>query len=99
MIRKLPNIRKISMSPWVDVERGAEAIGRDYVFSRKPSPALLAGDDWNPAAVAHDLRETRDACRRHGCPVEFILKDISTVRYQPQRLWDWARIVKEIANE
>lgn len=99
MIRKLPNIRKVSMSPWADIERGAEAIGRDYVFSRKPSPALLAGDQWNPSAVASDLRATRDACRRHGCPLEFILKDISTLRYQPQRLWEWAAIASEIVNE
>ena len=25
-----------------------------------------------------------------GCHVELIMKDISTVRYQPQRLWEWA---------
>jgi len=99
MIRKLPHVRKISMSPWVDVERGAEAIGRDFVFSRKPSPALLAVDHWNPSAVAQDLRATRDACRRHGCPLELILKDISTVRYQPQRLWEWAAIARQVVEE
>ena len=27
------------------------------------------------------------------------MKDISTVRYQPQRLWEWARIASEVANE
>lgn len=99
MIRKLPHIRKVSMSPWVDVERGAEAIGRDFVFSRKPSPAIFAVDQWDPSAAARELRATRDACRRHGCPLEFILKDISTVRYQPQRLWEWAAIASEIVSE
>ncbi len=94
MIRKLPNVRKVSMSPWVDVERGAREIGGDFVFSRKPSPAFLAGDAWNPGAVQRDLQETLDACARHGCPVELILKDISTVRYQPQRLWDWAETAR-----
>jgi hypothetical protein len=29
------------------------------------------------------------------CHVEFIMKDISTVRYEPQRLWEWARIATE----
>ena len=31
------------------------------------------------------------------CAVEIILKDISTVRHQPQRLWDWARIASEVS--
>jgi hypothetical protein len=99
MIRKLPNVRKISMSPWVDVETGAREIGRDYVFSRKPSPALLATDTWKPQAVEADLRETLAACKRHGCPVELILKDISTVRYEPQRLWEWAKIAMRLVRE
>jgi hypothetical protein len=96
IIRKLPHVRKISMSPWVDVERGAERIGRDFVFSRKPSPAFLAGDTWQPDAVERDLRETLAACARHGCPAELILKDISTVRYQPQRLWEWADVAMRV---
>ena len=99
IIRGIPRVRKISMSPWVDVERGAERIGRDFVFSRKPSPAFLARDTWTPGAVEKDLRDTLDRCRRHGCPVELILKDISTVRYQPQRLWEWAAIAMRLAKQ
>ena len=98
LVRRLPRVRKVSMSPWVRVERGAERLGRDFVFSRKPSPALLAVDDWNPAHVERDLRETIDACARHGCPLELILKDISTVRYQPQRLWEWARLAMRLVG-
>jgi len=99
IIRAVPNVRKISMSPWVDVERGAERIGRDFVFSRKPSPALLARDAWDPSRVEADLRETLAACARHGCPVELILKDISTVCYQPQRLWEWADVAKRMVEQ
>jgi hypothetical protein len=98
LIRAVPNVRKISMSPFADVEAGAEAIGSDYVFSRKPSPALLATESWDPEAVRRDLRETLEACERHGCPVELILKDISTVRYEPQRLWDWWRIAADLVG-
>ena len=97
VIRKLPRVRKISMSPWVNVEKGAERIGRDFVFSRKPSPALLAGI-WEPARVEKDLRDTLAACNRHACPVEFILKDISTVCYEPQRLWEWAEIARQVVS-
>jgi hypothetical protein len=98
IIRELPRVRKISMSPWVDLEKGAERIGGDFVFSRKPNPAFLAWDNWSPEEVERNLRETLDACNRHGCPVEFILKDISTVRYQPQRLWEWVDIAMKVVK-
>jgi hypothetical protein len=99
IVRKIPNLRKISMSPWVDVEKGAERIGRDFVFSRKPSPAFLAVDTFDGDAVAADLTETLQACARNNTPVELILKDISTVRYEPQRLWQWAEIATRLAHD
>ena len=54
-VRMIPNVRKVSMSPWVNEERGAAEIGRDFVYSRKPSPALLATDHFNPEKVRADL--------------------------------------------
>jgi len=97
-VRMIPNVRKVSMSPWVDEERGASEIGTDYVFSRKPSPALLATNTFHPEQVRADLATTREVCEKHGCPLEFILKDISTVRYEPQRLSEWAAIAMEVAG-
>ncbi len=86
------------MSPWVNRERGAEAIARDYVYSCKPNPAFLAHETFDSQHVKRDLLETRLACEHHGCALEFILKDISTVRYHPERLSQWARIAMEAAG-
>lgn len=97
-VRMIPNVRKVSMSPWINEERGAAEIGGDFVYSRKPNPAFLAMDNFNPEQVRTDLATTRKICEEHGCPLEFILKDISTVRYQPERLSDWARIAMEVAE-
>jgi hypothetical protein len=98
-VRLIPNVRKVSMSPWVEQDRGAAQIGQDYVYSRKPSPALVATDRFDPQAVRRDLEETMEACGTHGCSVEFILKDISTVRYEPQRLTQWADIAMDVVTE
>jgi hypothetical protein len=97
-VRQIPNVRKVSMSPWVDEERGAAEIGRDFVYSRKPSPAMVATDRFEADHVRADLTATRRSCENHGCPLEFILKDISTVRYEPQRLFEWARIAMEVVH-
>ncbi len=97
-VRQIPNVRKVSMSPWTDQERGAAEIGKRYVFSRKPSPAFLAPDRFDEEAVRADLVATRKTCDCHGCALEYILKDISTVGYEPQRLFTWARIAMEVAQ-
>jgi hypothetical protein len=98
ILRRIPNLRKISVSPWCKTQRVVENIGGDYVVSRKPSPAVLAEDDWHPERARQDLRDFLQAA--HGrCHVELIMKDISTVRYHPQRLWEWAAIATEVAEE
>lgn len=99
LVRKIPNVRKISMSPWAKQETGAKQIQGDYVFSRKPPPFLLAMATFSPEAVEDDLRHTLGICAEYGCPLELILKDISTVRYEPQRLWQWARIARRLVFE
>lgn len=97
-VRMIPHVRKVSMSPWVDQERGAAEIGGEFVFSRKPNPAFLAPDRFDPDQIRRELVKTREICERNGCPVEFILKDISTVHYEPQRLFEWARIAMEVVQ-
>jgi len=97
-VRMIPNVRKVSMSPWVDENRGAAEIGSDYVYSRKPTPALVAMDQFDGDLVRKDLTKTLNICDENGCPLEMILKDISTVRYEPERLTWWADIAMEVVG-
>jgi hypothetical protein len=98
LVRRIPNVRKISMSPWAEIETGASAIGRDYVFSWKPNPASVARDGWDPEAAEREMRRVVEVCAEAGCPLEITLKDISTVRYQPQRLWEWAELASRVVR-
>ncbi|MDP6454651.1 MAG: hypothetical protein QF898_15215 [SAR202 cluster bacterium] len=98
LLRQIPNLRKISMSPSANVEIGAEQIGGDFVFSRKPNPAVFITDSWEPDAVERELRDTAEQCARFSCPTEFVMKDISTVLSKPQRLWEWANIAMKVAG-
>jgi hypothetical protein len=99
VVGKIPNLRKISMSPWINLEEGASNIGTDYVFSRKPNPAVFAGNHWNLDNARNELTECLEVTQRHGCPVELIMKDISTVGHQPQRLWEWAEMAARLVEE
>ncbi len=94
ILRRIPNLRKVSVSAWCDLEMMVSEMGRDCVLSVKPNPAILAEDDWDPDQVRRTLREIIDISQGRA-HVEIIMKDISTVRYQPQRLWEWAQIAME----
>ena len=96
ILRRIPNLRKVSTTPWADTGRMVERVGTDYVLSRKPNPNVFARDAWKPDLARQQLVEFLDASR--GCHVELIMKDISTVRYQPQRLWEWASIAMEVVE-
>jgi len=97
-VRMIPNVRKVSMSPWANEERGASEIKNQYVYSRKPNPALVAFETFDTDLVRKELTTTRDICETHGCPLELILKDISTVKYEPQRLTKWADIAMDVVG-
>lgn len=98
ILRRIPNLRKISVSPWSKTKQVVEKVGEDYVLSRKPSPAIFAEDNWHPERARAELMEFLEAAGGH-CHVELIMKDISTVRYKPQRLWEWAAIAMEVVQE
>ncbi len=96
LLNQIPNLRKISVSAWADIDKiMAEAADR-YVLSIKPNPAILAEDNWRPHLAREELEHKLEQSR--GANVEIILKDVSTVRYDPQRLWEWADIAMELVQ-
>jgi hypothetical protein len=98
LLKKIPNLRKVSVTPWCRNERAVEMLGPHWVMSRKPNPAILAEDAWHPERARAALVEFMEATSGR-CHVELIMKDISTVRYQPQRLWDWEKIAMDVAGQ
>jgi hypothetical protein len=93
MLESLPNLRKISISPWAKVGVAAEFMQGRYVMSLKPSPSILAGPTFDEEDVRRELAEKLEASR--SCNIEIVLKDISTVNNDPSRLWRWMAIARE----
>jgi hypothetical protein len=93
ILEQITNLRKISMSPWVDVAAAAKVLRDRYVFSHKPNPAMFAQDVWGGTQVRAEFRAFLQ--KTEDCIVEIIVKDVSTTRYDPGRLCDWARIAQE----
>lgn len=98
LLRRIPNLRKISVSPWCNSERVINEIGTDYVMSRKPSPAVFAETTWAPDKAESELRDFMEKTEGKG-HVELIMKDISTIKYQPWKLWEWEKLAMKVAEE
>ena len=95
IIDRMPNIRKISCSPWSDREHFAAVLPKKYIMSNKPNPSYLAGSVFDEDVVRKDLRRTIEAAKANGLGLELLLKDISTVEKDPRRLWRWSQIAME----
>jgi len=97
ILASIPNLRKVSMSPWADVDQAVPKVAGKYVFSHKPSPAIFAVDVYDPEQARKHLTDVLD--RTDGCVVEVIMKDISTVRGDPRRLWQWAETAMGVVEK
>ena len=96
VLSQIKGLRKISCSPWSDASRMAEQIKGRYVASLKPSPAVFAFGSFDEEAVRRDVSERLEKLK--GCNVEIIIKDVSTVKYDPYRVWKWVEIVHELCK-
>lgn len=94
LLKRIPNLRKVSCSPWNNTKNAIDELGNYYVISRKPSPAIFATSDFDAVQARKEIHEFLEQTERI-CHVEMIMKDISTVKYDPQRLWDWEKICME----
>lgn len=92
-LKAIPNLRRVSVSPWCDQERMARALEDRYVFCRKPHPALVSCDLFDEDAVRADLRATLEVTR--GGQVELSLKDVHTLRGHPGRMKRWVELARE----
>lgn len=97
-LKKIKNLRKVGCTPWADINSTGEQLGKDYVLSRKPNPAMVAGT-IDEDAIRREVSETAEVCIKYGCPWDYTLKDISTATYKIQNLTRWNEIVQETLDE
>lgn len=95
--RRIPNLRRLSISPWADVAVGAAALKNEVIFSYKPNPAILGRSTFDVDDARRQLRDVFEKTR--GCVVEVLMKDLHTVNKEPQRMGRWVKMALELAGE
>ncbi len=98
IVEKLGNVRKISITPWADVNIAAEAMGQKYVLAAKPNPAAVAVPILDKEVLKKEITNIISAAGRNGCPVELVLKDISSCHKRPENIFEWERTVMDIVK-
>lgn len=94
-LSRLPNLRKVSVSPWCGEDAIAERIrGKKVVYHRKPSPNYVGVDAvFDEEGLRAHIAKTATAAR--GCPLEITFRDVLTARGEPWRLTRAIEIVRE----
>lgn len=98
LLRQIPNLRRISISPWADPDIAGEKMGDAYIMASRPNPAFVAGPQFDPEPVKKEIHHIIKAARRNRTPLEFCLKDISTVHCRPDILSQWISTVDEVID-
>lgn len=96
-ILTLPHLRRISISPFANVDLCAERLKGDYIFAWKPHPSHLVGH-FDEQRIRSYIRHTIEVAQAHGCVLEMILKDTHTCEHHPERFDRWMQIAREEVN-
>ena len=93
IVRQIPRLRRVSISPWADRKDSREKLGTDYIISMKPSPTPLAQSVMDEELVRGIIRQ--DLLDTKGGVVEVLMKDNHTLGKNPENIKNWVRIVRE----
>ena len=93
IIRELPNLRRIQISPWTDLEVAVEQLGRTLVLETEAH----TGD----TVFVHTPDQMREAVERilaiaGDCLIDVQLISIQTVGSNPGVLTTWAQVAQEV---
>lgn len=90
--RHIINVRRLSVSPWADIDEAVEKIGKRAIFSWKPDPAKIC-TGFDEDEIRKYLKNVADKTK--DCFVEIILKDIRTCGHTNQYLVKFIELARE----
>ena len=96
IVKQHHNLRRVSCSPWVDIEKMASYLEDKYIFSMKPNLAVLAKPVIDREAVRKEIRKAFEITRE--CIVEIVMKDNHTIGKRPENVIEWCKIAREEAE-
>lgn len=88
LIKNIPKLRWVAVSPWCNRKIAAEKLQDKYVYVYKPNPSRICSTGSDFEAAEKDILETLEIAK--GCAVHVVMKDTSTFQHQAERITQWA---------
>ncbi len=94
-ISKLPNLRKVSVSPWCDEAfMGERLAGSGVIYQRKPSAVYLGvGTVLDEEAVRKHIRHSLECAR--GCRMEITQRDVYTINHDIPKARRYVELIRD----
>lgn len=91
----LPNLRKVSISPWCDEDFMGERLrGTNITYLRKPPATILGMDEpLDEDAARATFKKTAAAAK--GCKLEIAQRDVYQVNHDPDKVKRFVQIARE----
>jgi len=96
-IERIPNLRRVSVSPWANAEEMAEQLEDKYIYSYKPNPAYLAVSQIDEDLIRRELRRILEIAK--NSVLEIIMKDNNTLGNNPNNAYRWVEIARQEIND
>jgi hypothetical protein len=91
VVKTVPRLRRVSVSPWCDTRVAAEKLGRSYIFSWKPNPAVILYEE-DFSRIREYVRENLSVAR--DCILEIFFKDPVHLKGKEQRMKEFASLLR-----
>ncbi len=94
-VLSIPNIRKVSVSPWSDIRVAAEKIGKKVIYCRKVNPSPVI-HNFSKDGIRRELEELLGVAG--DCRLEIVLKDLHTCGGHPKHVEQWVDLAQSLCK-
>lgn len=95
LIKHIPRLHSVAVSPWCDRKLAAEKLGNRYLYVWKPNPSRICSPTPDFSAAEQDVCETMEIAR--GCCLVIVMKDTSTFHNDSRRITQWTDMATRLA--
>ena len=93
IIKKISNLRRISVSAWADWKKMSEYLGDKYIYSFKPNPSDLAVPYIDEEGIRKKISNILSIAKSNV--LEIVMKDNHTICNNPKNITNWVKIARE----
>jgi len=99
LLKKIKNLRRVAITPFSDVRKCAEQIGKNYVASYRPNPTDMIAGGLDEDLVRRIVRRDYKILKENNCAFDITLKDVETIAGKGENMIRWVELVREIGEQ